>query len=101
MTTARNRQSAQAPGFGISRRAAIERILGISVTALLAACAPAAAPTPPKPTVAAADTPAPTVAAAAPAPTVIAGTPPPAAAAGATTPAPAGASPIKTGGTLR
>src|SRR4051812_21595100 len=92
MTTARNPQSAQEPGFGISRRAAIERILGISVTALLAACAPAAAPTPPKPTISAAAT---------PAPTVILGTPPPAASAGATTPAPAGPAPIKTGGTLR
>src|SRR5262249_30365139 len=57
---------------------------------------------PPKPTVAAAATPAPTVGAAAvPAPTANAGTLPPTASAGSATSAPTGASPIKTGGTLR
>jgi peptide/nickel transport system substrate-binding protein len=63
MTTAGNSQTAPGPGFGISRRAAIVRVLSISVTALSAACAPAAARTPPKPTVAPATIPAAPVAA--------------------------------------
>jgi peptide/nickel transport system substrate-binding protein len=47
MTTASDRTPAQESGFGISRRVAVERILRLSATALLVACAPQApAPAP-------------------------------------------------------
>ena len=106
MTTAGNAQSAQESGFGISRRAAIQRILSVSATALLVACAPASAPNPPKPTAAESTAPKPTVAAATPAAPAAAKpteAPKPAEAARPAEPKPAakaGETP-KTGGTLR
>src|SRR5438067_4064222 len=94
MTITRRPRTAPGTERRINRRVAIERILGMSATALLAACAPVAAPTAPKPTVSSAPPPGPTAA------TGAVGATPPAAAAGATAPAGTGNTP-KTGGTLR
>jgi len=101
MSITRRPSRVQGTGDRISRRIAIERILGISGAALLAACAPAAAPASPKPTAANAPPTGATVVAkpttpqaatnAALAPTVSVGATPPAAT----------GTPVKTGGTLR
>jgi peptide/nickel transport system substrate-binding protein len=121
MTIAKRPPTTPTAASRMSRRIAIERILRISGTALLAACAPTAAPATPKPTVASAPPPAATAAAGAttetaaaraataPAPTVSVGATPPTVSVGATPPA-ASARPatpaatgtaVKSGGTLR
>lgn len=105
MTIARGLRTTRASGSRVSRRIAIEYILGISGAALLAACSPAAAPvgSAPQPaaTSAATSNPAAAGTASGSAPTVaVAATPPPTASASTAAPAATG-TPIKTGGTLR
>ncbi|MBV9578488.1 MAG: ABC transporter substrate-binding protein [Chloroflexi bacterium] len=98
MTITRRPSTAERMEGRITRRIAIERILGITGTALLAACAPAAVPASPQPTAASTSSAA-VNSTPAPAATVSVGAPGSAPTAGGV-PAATGTA-IKTGGTLR